>query len=145
MVSGAATDEFPVCCRFIVSQLKTLSFTALGNLCSLQIYDLLSISVVLYPSCTVYSWLIKLAPLGWGPESCVVWKRLWFCGGLGTTVLPARWALLRPPLPWALSAFSLLLRPRCLGVCCFHRAPFSNEHQGLFWPWLPGRLCPLSL
>lgn len=72
----------PVCCSFIVSQLKTLSFTALSNLCSLQIYYLLSISVVLYPSCTVYSWPIKPAPPGWGLESCVVWKRLWFCGVL---------------------------------------------------------------
>lgn len=105
VASGATTDEFPVCCSFIASQLKTLSFTALSNLCFLQIYYLLSISVVLYPSCTVYSWLIKPASPGWGPESCVVWKRLWFCG------VPQAWGpllCLHCGLPFGPPPFSLL-------------------------------------
>lgn len=158
VASGATTDEFPVCCSFIVSQLKTLSFTALSNLCFLQIYYLLSISVVLYPSCTVYSWLIKPASPGWGPESCVVWKRLWFCGvpqawgpllclHCGLPFGPPPFSLLsfQPSLPSAPlpSAFSYVHIAWAYAASTGHH--FSNGHQGLSWPWLPGRLCPLIL
>lgn len=46
----------------------------------------------------------------------------------------------RPPLP---SAFSYVHIALAYAASTGHH--FSNGHQDLSWPWLPGRLCPLIL